>query len=921
MERQMKKQIFYLASVALAAGLAACSSDELEGENSALKITGNQLGAKIEASTANTRVAISDTYQLTWNRPTDGAAEAIGVYSSATKSTDNYKYELVALDDEAPEYGKFAPATGVEVADDYEPAVAYYPYGDQNGEKVQNGKLYLYLDPKPTYEAGIVKAPMVGDVDGSSINFKTVTAILKVRVENMPYTGTSDYDQAILTTNGRNNIAGKAYVDLKQAAEDRVLETTNDIEANSITYSFTNSKTGVDYDFYYIIPEGEYDELNFSLNCSSDTGSDPQVLVSKKTLNAVANHIYTKTLRYDSAAKAWESTEIEEINNALALGEKTVSKDLSALTNTANTIKIPTSETAVDSITLNLSNLNAKGVTITTEGKGEAPKKVIINTSTSSGGSGNGVLTIDLPKSSVQLGALEDAGVTLTSVTYSTAPNVLRIKSGVKISTLAKTTSSGTGNVYVENGVVISTFTNPSDDTYLFYQTASDVTSITGEKIIKAENAIYELLYPVVNGKPALTENFTLKVPIEIDVTGVELNLGGNTLTAADGKSAIIVKNGGSLTIIDNPASTEVKATGAVAGNGETSYAIEVQKGGSVTVSAGNISSASGNGVTVTGGTFTLNGGTISASASGKYAISLSNGATATINSASVISDSKKVAVEGDIKAEKNDAQGATASTLNLDKGTVAGVLTLTASNLKVNGGTLAGASTSAATVTATAGAAITVESGEISASKKEAVSLNASSLTVNGGTITESNTTATDAIVDASEATESTIKITDGTISSKAGVALNITADDVVTVTGGTITGKTSAVDVKKGTLTVEGDGAPAFTGDNVIASTPTNDREAVITLKAAKATYVAEDYVIYNSASPTAAKKVSLTVEGGYFTGDIKTDDTNYFIGGGFFKNCDTLEKDDASKYFVSGYKLSASINNEGFYEVVKK
>jgi hypothetical protein len=916
----MKKQILYLASAALVAGLAACSNDEL-GESSRLNLKKGELSATIQDA-VSTRTNIDGQYKLTW-----ADEDAIGVYGTLSDNSQNYKYEITKAGEPEAITGVFAAAEDQDIADDFVPAVAYYPYGKGHNEKITSqGKLALNLDDEITYTAGEVKAPLVGDVVNGNISFKAVTALLKIRVENVPYDATNTLTKAVLTTEGKKAIAGKAYVDLTKDADKRVLEVSDDSKKQSITITFENKAVG-SYDFYYIIPEGDYDLLTVTLQKADDTeGTYTKTLISEKSLEAKANHIYTKTLRFDG--DDLEDGVIAQLNDDLVTvaNNGSVTADLSKATAESGKIILPsvdpksTTEKPLDQITINLQNLGTQALTLQPSiTDGLTPKKVIVKVSNQpeSKTSNSNSLTIALPNSSVELAPVDDK-VTLDAVTFSTQPNVLKLDKGVTVTALTKTASTGTGHVYVAEGASLVTLTANNIDTYLFYEDKANINSISdGSNITTAEKAIYELLYPVANGKPALTDGFQLKTPIEIDVPNVQLNLGGKTLTALTNSKAIIVKEGGSLTIVDNPA-TDVKTTGTIDGNG-TGVAIEVQKGGSVTVSAGAIKNDSGNGVTVTGGTFTLNGGTISASTSGKHAISLSNGATATINSASVINAaSANYAVAGDIKAEKSSDDNATASTLNLNKGTVSGVLTLTASNLNVNGGTLAGTSASAATVTATEGAAITVENGEISASTKEAVSLNASTLTVNDGTIKQDNSTATSAIVD--ETTKATIAINGGTITSKAGIALDIQNDSEVTVKGGTINGKKSAVDVKKGTLTVEGDGAPAFTGDNVIASTPTNDREAVITLKAAKATYVAEDYVIYNSATP-AAKKVSLTVEGGYFTGDIKTDDTNYFIGGGFFKNCDTLEKDDASKYFVSGYKLSTSTNNEGFYEVVKK
>jgi hypothetical protein len=862
----MKKQILYLASAALVAGLAACSNDELD-ESSSLGLKDGKLSATIQEATT-TRTNISEDYKLTW-----AENDEIGVYSSLADNQENYKYTIeMAKDGDKKATGTFNPDKSVPST--FVPKVAYYPYGNENNEQInKKGLLGLYLKPEITYKAGELKAPMVGDVVNGNINFKAVTALLKIHVENMPFvTNTSTAGtpiKAILKAGGKKGISGKASVDLN--ATNRVLELSDDDYEQTITYDFTSSaKASQDYDFYFVLPAGEYQKLSFYL-LDSDESIDTENLnpttktgITNKYLDAEVNHVYTKTLRYN-ADGSLENSDIAQANDDLAGGATSITADLSSVA-AAATIIIPTKATADDELTLNLSNLPAQAITIKADAEGDnanTPKKVIIKTSVDAETSNGGQLVIDLPKSSVELDkepatkADKTYGVTLHSVTYNTLPNVLRIKSGVAVTSLALATS-GTGNVYVEEDAKVGTFSKPDSGVYLFNETGSDIPSDDIDNVTKAGKAIYQLLYPTKSERAKLEDNFRLSAPIEINVDDVELDLNGHTLTApttSGTKNAIIVGNGGKLTIKDTKEYKNTDSEFGTITSAQTDAAIDVKKGGQVVVAGGYIkSTGTGNKAIDVAGTLSVEGGEVS------------NVLTATAG-----------------------------ATVNVSAGAVKGAVSVTGSATASATLNVSGTAAIAGAITANGYGVVNVEAGTISAGITSAQA-NAE-VNISGGTITES-------------ASSNTVNITDGTVTIKGGTIKNSTAAK-------------SAIDIVKGTLKVTGDGKPEISGVYAISSTTSqNDYDATVTLEAANAKYTGSTDVIFNHTSANTAKAITLTITAGWFDGDINCDATKYFIKGGHYTNCNQSLKVAAEsvKYIGAGYALTDATDADGYYEAYK-
>jgi hypothetical protein len=858
----MKKQILYLASAALVAGLAACSNDEL-GESSRLNLKKGELSATIQDA-VSTRTNIDGQYKLTW-----ADKDAIGVYGTLSDNSQNYKYEITKAGEPEAITGVFAAAADQDIADDFTPAVAYYPYGTGHNEKITSqGKLALNLDDEIIYTEGEVKAPLVGDVVNGNISFKAVTALLKIRVENVPCVADNTLTKAVLTTEGKKAIAGKAYVDLTKDADKRVLEVSDDSKKQSITITFENKAVG-SYDFYYIIPEGDYDLLTVTLQKDGDTGGTyTKTLISEKSLEAKANHIYTKTLRFDG--EDLEDGVIAQLNDDLVTvaNNGSVTADLSKATANVNgKILLPSvasgsDEDPLDQITINLQSLGAtQSLTLQPSiTDGLTPKKVIVKVSnaTTKSGDASQKLTIALPNSSVELAPAEDNGeVTLDAVDSSTADNVLRIKTGVTVTALTRTK----GNVYVEKGATATGCTDTEETSYYIFkeegatvQNSSSSDTFTYTELVGDE--MYTLLYPTKGDRPKLSQDYALKAAIEIAVDDVELDLNGYVLTAPTAGTAITVKNGGKLTIVDNKDYKNAAATAKVTSSKENVATIVVENGGTLIVNGGEINNS--------------------------YSTTTANAYAINANGAVTISGGKVTSVLN-VKDQSN---------VSVEAGTVSGAVNVKGES-KTATFSVSGTGVVSAAITADANSVVNVNGGTVSAgiTSSKATSV----VNINGGTISTS-------------ASANTVTITEGT----------------VTVKGGTISNSTNekaAIDIKKGTLTVTGTGEPSISGYYAISSTPSADDDATITLEADAAQYKGTKYVVYNSNGSTNAKTVKLTITAGWFDGDFKLDETKYFIKGGHYTNCNqTLKTDQAIQYIGAGYELSASTDDDGYYTASK-
>jgi hypothetical protein len=423
------------------------------------------------------------------------------------------------------------------------------------------------------------------------------------------------------------------------------------------------------------------------------------------------------------------------------------------------------------------------------------------------------------------------------------------------------------------------------------------------------------------------------------------------------------------------------EGTNGIIQTSSTSSAIDVQEGSKVVLAAGTVKSTGTevgsvvrvNGTATAKSTFIMNGGIIEG-LSGKNALRANTNADVQLNGGTFktgsfylnganVSATVKISVPGSLNANgganvtvsnkvdnSSDVKTLTLSTvyskgstvtidatsitkllavsgngiLTLNSGDVTGKVTVAdeGSKFTLVGGSITCNEASEAAITATAGTTVDIQGGTVAAtgSGNSALSLSAATATISGAA-TEISAEGADAIVDAGDA-KSTLTINDGSVTSKTAAALNITKGSDVVVKDGAINGVTNAVNITSGTLNVNGEGDPAFTADDItISAVPADKANVKVYLDAKKATYVSSKdlWTVYNHDNTTdgGAAAAIQSIKGGYFTGDIISDNSKYFIEGpAHFKSCNNL-KENQNTYFQSQYTLGV-VKGDGFYAV---
>jgi hypothetical protein len=969
----MKKQIFYLASAALVAGLAACSSDELDGTSS-LNLKSGELAASFETVTT-TRVNVNDKNQVVWDR---NGKEAIGVYGE--KLNSYFKYDLKNGTDDQTK-AVFSAANKNAITSDFKPTLAFYPFSANPQKDVSGGNMIFKMANEIDYVDGAIAMPMVGKIENSTISFNNTAALLKVTVVNMP----ADKNYAKLVSD-TDPLSGSGTIDLNSTPYTLKLASSgskyiryNAGEDTSDATTDTNSnkafKEGKTYDFYFVLPAGTYDgTLTFTLGAydSGDTvGTDDVTEDANKgysqPLSIKRNDMYSATLRYTDEGEI-ESGEVATLNEQLA--EATGTSSYKADLSEGGTVYIPKLDLD-NTLTLNLT-LGTQAVEIKAVDEKTTPNVVLNITQAETEADGQGIdLTINLKKSPVTLAPAGET-VTLNKVTADTYEDILTIKKGVTVSTLVL---SATTNALVETGATISATDGSKVGSYIFCETLDDGNvTVTASTSTKSDKDTYELYYPKNNAQIQLSSDKTLLAKA-ITVTKnktVSLDLNGNNISVASGLNAIVV-DGGTLTITNTGADLTKTITGA---SGKA--AILVQNGGTVNFSGAKISNASNTAIEVTGtgssftltsgnidgnikvtkggsvktqNTATVFGGTVevedAASEANITAVSVGDvtvkGGTVTVNATATIDGESttyslgKIDVQGGSLALTNGtsttASTVSAGTFNMNGGAI---VTTSGSALSVTGGTVTIQGASKLSTTASSANALNLDSSvanitatiqgtaevSVASSATNAISVknNAEktlSLTI-GGTAKVTSSTS-DAIVEAASGTAATINIEGGTVSTTAddSNAIALTNGTELNVTGGAITGTKSAVDITKGTLNVPS-GTPAFEAkgaDVILIETLTADGDAIVALEAAEATYEGANVLKFEGTNNLP----SLSIAGGKFTGDVDVAGVEFFISGGSFKSCTNL-RTNYMQYLEEGLKLQYS-KSAGYYVVVEE
>jgi hypothetical protein len=971
----MKKQIFYLASAALAVGLAACSNELIEDEVSNITLQEGELAAAfegVEQEDADTRVKLDGT-DIVWDRDN---GESIGVYGESLDSY--YQYDLKNGTEDQTK-AVFSVKNKNELPNGFKPTLAYYPWKAKPQNDVSGGTMLLTLESDIDYVPGAIDMPMVGKVSNGTINFTNTAALLKVTVVNMP----AGKHYAKLS-HKKKALSGAASIDLESTPYKLVMD---DDEENYIKYNATatlggitdqNSnpcfKAGETYDFYFVLPEGTYDKsLTFALGAygaqskGSETDDTGDATYSR-ALSIKRNTMYSTTLRYtDDASPVIESGNLAALNKQLAnaTGTASFTADLSK---EKGIIYIPVLSDATSTITLNLTLPDGESNAITiksasTNAEDKTPN-VVVNvaqgvktaaTDDDAATYNDPYLDIELPKSVVTVAPASDAvngdgkgKVTIKQLTANTYEDVLTIEKDVTVSTLKL---AGKTNAYLADGAKIGTdvaATENNLDLYVFYETAesqiSRTTKTDNTAVTLGNDDLYKLYYPVDNSTVTLksAQNIAKEITISAGKT-VTIDLATYTLSQSTASKSVI-KVDGTLNIKGS--------TGGTISSTQSVPAIVVNAGGVVNLQSGVISNSAAAVVKVNGGTLNVTGGSLSGKTS-EEAIDIVSG-SATINTNTDATAENAVAdVKGNVKV-------AAGGTFTLTSGYVSGTVAAegsnsagseaapaTAATVNIEGGTLDGTSASALTLKAQAAYApvnATIKGeGTVVKSDDDAIVLTGTtntkpSLTIENGTISTSGSEK-NVIKDATAAASIQIKggvIKNATVSGKTetlqGTAINLASGSDLTITGGSVlagaTTGNAAIDLTKGSLDIPSTGdTVTLQGANVISATSTGN-EVNISLANANATYTAgaytansTGYALFNYNAGTA-KIGTLSISAGRFKGDIISSGKE-FISGGHFSQCtNNLVNVAQGTYLKEGRILSYVVlddNSDEYYEVV--
>jgi hypothetical protein len=834
----MKKQFIYFASAVLAAGLAACSNDELEGSYSAAN--GNyEFTAAIEqpGTPAGTRVKFDGEKYFSWE-----LSDIIGIFNTGDNKAYKYGFKDLAAaadggftklptgtaptDDSYGNETETYPDGGLTGAD-----YAFYPYSllaETNGGKttITKGEFYIDLDGVevtkattsadnvytpagkakeenlPKFTGASLKMPMAGQLKSSgAIKFKNLTSLWKLNVKNIP----AKYTVAVFENAGAATIAGKAKVDLQEQTLSVLSEADGGLKA--IAYDFSDQvKEGklTTLTFYFIVPAGDYPKgLNFYLDVSTETRSSASGSYSDTSLPILTeykipvqrNYLYEGTYTINGAGDGLESGEIARVNEVLADDEESVTVDMTKVGNEENIIlpkNLAKNNTKTIKLVLN-GNASSATKTITimedpavTDETLVAAHNVVI-TNVSNEGTVN--LNIQLPNSTVTLGDGTNAE-SYGTIESKTSEEALVLSKDVTVAT--SLTING-GNVFVKDGAKITANNgisratkNADEGTYLIYQTKNDITNKYTSN--DALNVVPEFVYKILTAEGTVadpieaTESLeSLSKAIEVpEGANITIDLKGFNLTSSTTSVLSLAKNA-TVEIKNTLAQGQTEATdGVITSSSSSAAAVAIAGGSQLTLTAGTVKNTQGTAVSVTGegSKFTLNGGTI-ASASGKDAVKATTNANVQLTKGSITGD-------GDVTL--NGASSTTANNINIS---LPGALKAQAgANVVVNGTDieLAGDVTSNASTVA-----ITAKS-----LKNLVIEGASSELTLNSGAATGKVTV---------DGEGSKFKLVGGSITEASDVAIAAGAGTEVEITGGTVEATTSnAIKLTDATATISG-------------------------------------------------------------------------------------------------------------------
>ncbi|MDO4735587.1 MAG: fimbrillin family protein [Bacteroidia bacterium] len=478
------KKLFFMLAVCLLI-MTGCSKDEMtnvmEGKNGVITAT-------IEQSSPITRLSIAGDNTLSWE-----SEDAFTVFTDGSGKC-YYKYDESGSNFIVYDEGEGVPDEATVIGAAYPYDAASTIYQPNLSDNVLEMTLPASYDD---CEGGKCALPMWGAWTDGNVSFKHLAGVLRVNLNNLPV------GCCAMTITASNPIAGAFTANINDATP--VLVAAAEGVTNTVTLNFTATTSEVKNKTLYLpLPLGDYEAIMVAVS----DGTNNYVLANWSNKTVERATIYTANATYT------EVTTIADLNTALA-----------AISDENRNAHIVVTGEISGEQTITGPNLEGTSITL------DFGNNVAAGTD----------LTINAPKSTVELGS-----GTFASVTATTAENTLIIGEDVTIGTL----TIAKGNVMVFGGN-ITTIVNNSQESTVTYEV------LTFDEL---KDAIGKGDYIILGDNISLTDKICFESATNIDLGGFTLteNLGMESDYPIYIKGDVSISNGKIVTnsrypiLIDN---------------------------------------------------------------------------------------------------------------------------------------------------------------------------------------------------------------------------------------------------------------------------------------------------------------------------------------------------------------------------------
>lgn len=611
------------ACMAVAAlAVSGCSQDELV--NQPTQKGNTTIVASFEGAGAGTRTSVNESNQVIWN-----ADDAFGLFYTSdthtTTATAKFTYSVGGTPvTEATFDGELEGSNPVT-------SYAVYPHDAITDFSDKIVSMTLPATFKYTEASNGPMYAIATNIE-SKIEFKHLAGLLKLTVSSEAENATSFIIEADKPIAG--NFKAKlnaANPKLEEADADQSKTITIDIT----DVDFSNKKTVT---FYIPIPVGTYSTLSAKLGGNDEALKQykpkewTNVTVGRKQM-LTATFGFVKVEAGAGLNEAIKSALPKEDPGTPVTANLAVEGQIDATQNSS--IEIPVVKNSNVNLILDkapVTNdskpLELKDKDNSTTTSGEALNAVTIAIPPAANQGDGHYLTVEMPKTTVELDVADGNTGTTTvykKVVAKTAANTLVIKKGVKIEVL----EVQGGNVRVAGEITSITNSSGSNIT-LYKETGASVTTVGDNIEVVEDNNLMDAAKN--GGKCTLKSNVFLSEPLVVE-GNMTLDLAGYSIKSLNNESLkkvlntsdalILVRRGASLTIDDS----STGKTGSIDGSNVSSIYAAVKLTDSNDETGENASQTA---------TLTVNGGTLKGYTTGISGNGLRHGTSITINDGTI---------------------------------------------------------------------------------------------------------------------------------------------------------------------------------------------------------------------------------------------------------------------------------------------